>query len=353
MNRVALIALVLLAVPLTGCVDGDDVDGDEVAVAWVEQPQDMDTGEAIDVSWELTGPEGQVPHTGLHWGTDSVDDPSSPADYGNTPHAVEPADAPGTFQTSVTFDEEGTYYFRAHVVLPDGGGQLWTEEVEITVSQGGLGDTPVIITIDEADQGGETGENMTVNWSLTGTANEVQHTGFHWADFSVEDPSSPADYGNSSGVVEPAGVGHSYNATFSEAEPGTYHGRAHVIHDGQHYWSEELEFNVTGTETGENGTEHLVEISDESALGATSSFDPAELTVAPGDTVVWNNTGQASHSVVFENESLEGSEAIEPGANFTWTVPADLAPGDYAYNDGEASVDAGSGTITVEAADGS
>jgi plastocyanin len=54
---------------------------------------------------------------------------------------------------------------------------------------------------------------------------------------------------------------------------------------------------------GGGGTSHTVEMTD----GLV--FEPDSLTVAPGDTVVWENTGSAGHSVTAYEEDLpEGAE---------------------------------------------
>jgi plastocyanin len=57
------------------------------------------------------------------------------------------------------------------------------------------------------------------------------------------------------------------------------------------------------------------------------AFDPAELTVARGDTVVWSNTDFVPHSSTSRN-SAWGSNAI--GANATWRFVAS-ATGRYEY----------------------
>lgn len=50
-------------------------------------------------------------------------------------------------------------------------------------------------------------------------------------------------------------------------------------------------------------------------------FNPSELTIKPGDTVVWTNqeTDGTTHSVVQSNGSEINSPDIAPGQQFTWT----------------------------------
>ncbi len=339
-----MLALVLLAVPLTGCAaDQDDGTMEPVTVEWVQQPQDMDTGQAIDVTWQLDGAEREIQHTGLHWADTSVSDPQSPADYGNSSGVEEPAQVPGEYTTTVTLEDEGTYHFRAHAIVD--GEHVWTSEVEIEVEESGAAEPPVLVSVDDHTADGTVNETLRVNWSLSGAPDEVQHTGFHWADFNVSDPESPADYGNSSGVVEPADVPGSYNATFTEEEPGAYFGRAHAIYDGQHYWSDEIRFRVQTADDGTGDvTHHVVEIE-------TFQFQPGELTVQPGDTINWTNLDDVTHTATFQDtENGTDSGDIAPGGYYNWTVPEDTPEGTYEYVcEYHATM---MGEVTVEAADG-
>lgn len=354
MRRTALgIAALLLAVPLAGCTQdtGDTGDGDgmeePVEVRWVDEPQDMNTNETISMTWELTGPEREITHTGIHYANHSVDDPQSPGDYGNTTKAVEPAEVPGTFDAGESFEEPGTYYFIAHAIVD--GEHIWADEIEVEVSESGPVQGPVSVTIESADEEVTPGETVNVTWQVTGLPSEVPHTGFHWANHSVEDPSSPADYGNDSGVREPADVPGTFNASFVATQPDTLYGRAHVIYEGSHYWSDEIEINVTrAAPAAENVTVKIRDEGPQGLLGAT--FDPQNVTVLAGGNVTWNNTGNASHQIDFENESLEDSPEIPPGETWTWAVPADLALDEYEYTDG-ATASSASGSVTVEAPD--
>ncbi|GAB7095013.1 hypothetical protein JCM30237_21660 [Halolamina litorea] len=61
---------------------------------------------------------------------------------------------------------------------------------------------------------------------------------------------------------------------------------------------------ATGTESGGGGGEtHVVDMTDDLV------FAPKEITIAPGDTVVWENVGSIGHSVTaYEDEIPEGAE---------------------------------------------
>lgn len=55
---------------------------------------------------------------------------------------------------------------------------------------------------------------------------------------------------------------------------------------------------ATGTSTGGGGSTHTVDMTD------SLVFEPAELTVAAGDTVVWENVGSVGHSVTAYGENI-------------------------------------------------
>jgi plastocyanin len=57
-------------------------------------------------------------------------------------------------------------------------------------------------------------------------------------------------------------------------------------------------------------------------------FDPAEITVAPGSTVVWVNQGKEDHTVTADDQSFD-SGYKKKGASFQQAFPR---PGRYAYH---------------------
>lgn len=65
---------------------------------------------------------------------------------------------------------------------------------------------------------------------------------------------------------------------------------------------------TTGGGGGGGGASHTVDMTDQLV------FDPEEITIAPGDTVVWENTGQTGHSVTaYEDEIPDGAEYFASG----------------------------------------
>lgn len=72
-------------------------------------------------------------------------------------------------------------------------------------------------------------------------------------------------------------------------------------------------------------------------------FQPANVTVKPGDTVKWVINKVPPHNVVFDDKTIPNGDkalakslshpALEmtPGKEIELTVPKDLAPGEYSY----------------------
>lgn len=156
---VLVVALLMIAPALAGCAqlpgfggdgaddgaddsddgqDGDDGDEPVTLTVTIDNVSGLvETGETIDVTWSVgtgSGNETEIPHTAVHWGNASVADPQSPADYGNTSGAQEPATVPGTFTTNFTLDEPATIYLRAHARNP-AGTDFWSDEAEVTVQE--------------------------------------------------------------------------------------------------------------------------------------------------------------------------------------------------------------------------
>jgi len=61
------------------------------------------------------------------------------------------------------------------------------------------------------------------------------------------------------------------------------------------------------------------------------SFNPGQLTVAPGTTVTWVNEGQAPHDVTSTDGKGLASTTLQPGDDYSFTFGADDAGMTYAY----------------------
>lgn len=85
---------------------------------------------------------------------------------------------------------------------------------------------------------------------------------------------------------------------------------------------------AAGPRAGFAQTAHAVAATDSLAIPITAwSFEPTELTIAVGDSVVWTVTGQQPHTVTGDDRSW-GSEMLLPGHSFSWTFEAE---GTYGY----------------------
>src|SRR5215203_4440425 len=61
------------------------------------------------------------------------------------------------------------------------------------------------------------------------------------------------------------------------------------------------------------------------------SFDPDQITVAPGTTVTWVNDGQAPHTVTSTDGKELDSATLQPGDTYSFTFKDDDAGETYAY----------------------
>ncbi|MFB6122812.1 MAG: plastocyanin/azurin family copper-binding protein [Haloferacaceae archaeon] len=65
---------------------------------------------------------------------------------------------------------------------------------------------------------------------------------------------------------------------------------------------------AAGTATAQEATTHTVEMTDQ------LKFVPAEITIAPGDTIVWKNVGTVGHSVTaYEDKIPDGAAYFASG----------------------------------------
>ncbi|MGF1677196.1 MAG: plastocyanin [Rivularia sp. (in: cyanobacteria)] len=73
------------------------------------------------------------------------------------------------------------------------------------------------------------------------------------------------------------------------------------------------------------------------------AFEPAKLSVQPGDTIKWVNNKVPPHNVVFDTAQNPAKSAdlaktlshkqlvMSPGQEFTTTIPADAPAGEYTF----------------------
>jgi plastocyanin len=159
-------------------------------------------------------------------------------------------------------------------------------------------------------------ESFMVHWFVdtgSNTTLEITHTAVHWADYSVADPQTPADYGGNASELSVGTIPGNFSANLTLEEAATYYYRAHAIIEDANYWSEERAIDV-----GSAGTTHTVEIV-ESLLGGglTAEMDPDPITIAVGDSIMWSNTDSTAHTATeddgaFDTGSIAGGESSAP-----------------------------------------
>jgi len=86
-------------------------------------------------------------------------------------------------------------------------------------------------------------------------------------------------------------------------------------------------------------TDYEVKMGSDSGLLV---FEPAKLTVQPGDTVTWVNNKMAPHNVIFDESGIPGDKGLAtkishdaltfaPGESYSTTFTEDMPAGTYNY----------------------
>ena len=70
--------------------------------------------------------------------------------------------------------------------------------------------------------------------------------------------------------------------------------------------------------------DHVVRVKD-------FEFDPNDVRIKPGDTIVWINIGNAAHTVTSTSDLEFDENPLDPGKFFTFTFPTDIEDGDFGY----------------------
>lgn len=103
----------------------------------------------IILKWSISSDKpGSTQHTSVHYGKVSVPAPSSPSDYGFSGKVLS-GDLPGNFSDSVTIQEPGIYYMRAHTVVE--GRHFWDDEKTLIVLNPSLQNSIRTITLSGGD----------------------------------------------------------------------------------------------------------------------------------------------------------------------------------------------------------
>ena len=98
---------------------------------------------------------------------------------------------------------------------------------------------------------------------------------------------------------------------------------------------------------------HVVKMVDISTT--EFAFEPAEITVKPGDVIRWEQTVVTPHNVEFREGPFAGTMSeflMTPGQTYEFTIAPGTAPGSFKYLCTPHELMGMVGTITVVAEDG-
>lgn len=238
---------------------------------------------------------------------------------GERPHTV--TDRGGTFDTdpvapgatgTVTFSTPGVYHYFCRINPSRMNGV-------ITVEGDPASPTRRVEALDPAIEGAALSFNP-ATLSVPAGATIV------FANVGGKPHTLTADDGSfDTGVVTPGPEGGRFagtNATLSVSQPGTY-----PFHCEVHPAAMKGTLTVTGEARA--GPAPPSNAPQTAAIDIEDfSFDGAQVSVAPGGTVTWTNTGAAPHTATFDDEALD-TGTLESGDTGTLTAPSQ--PGSYSY----------------------
>jgi hypothetical protein len=109
----------------------------QVSLQILSAPTTVEAGKDFTISWQINSNKKlEIQHTAVHFNSEPVPDPSSPADYKLAASQVLTGTIPGTFEVRfevTTPSQTGTVYYRAHAIVE--GKHYWSEEKSLTVTE--------------------------------------------------------------------------------------------------------------------------------------------------------------------------------------------------------------------------
>lgn len=262
----SLFALMLAAfVALAGCFHdsggggGGGGDGGDTptltSVAFTKAPTTGFAGTKPVACWKVEG-KGKIPHTAIHWDTQSRATATSIAAYqggafypDNATSQVE-VTLPGTFCTGISLPSTppagGKVYLRAHAQIATPG-VLSADERVVTVTEAGSDVVTAVTLLSTASKTPAltgaaspvkvaSNETLVVCWKLEGKGN-VTHTAIHWDSTSHASsdvtfqayPKAAYPDNKSAGADATFAIGKSYCTGIKAPEKGKIFLRAHAI----------------------------------------------------------------------------------------------------------------------------
>lgn len=139
------IAAMLTVFALAGCVspepnvpgdgDGAGVGPETYTITVEEPPTTVTANESFTFNITIEGDvESTTDHAGAHYGNQSSDEPSTTVYDQTCAHSG--GAVPGSFEVTCTISEPGTYYYRGHLRITEGGQthNWWSEEHQVVVA---------------------------------------------------------------------------------------------------------------------------------------------------------------------------------------------------------------------------
>lgn len=196
---------------------------------------------------------------------------------------------------------------------------------------GALSPDAVQIEITDYSESASPGAEIYVTWQLTITAmdngtdenSSFDETGLVYTSDANASGESPDDFENSTGQQENAGEG-TYNATFVVDEPGTIYATAYVTAAGQTKFS-----SPVAIEVGEGGGENNTVSMTDAPAGFLSAYDPQTITIEVGESVVWHNEDDDTHTATADDGSFDTGDVA--AGEYSETVIFD-EEGEFTYS---------------------
>lgn len=172
--------------------------------------------------------------------------------------------------------------------------------------------------------------------NATGANRTVNETGLAWDFVSDIDPREIADYGNHSAAARNTTAPGAWNMSVvvnaTEEDNATQNAtvlylRAYAIGDnGTLYWSNEVEIELEPERLPQTATVAIV------GSGLLAEYDPAEITIQVGDSVVWtnNDTLELSHTATYRSGPVEFDTGNIAAGEASAPIVFDT-PGTYTY----------------------
>lgn len=131
MKKIIIVCSIIIFQLLSGCVSTPTERSNmPFNVSIISYPTNVKGDTNFTVSWLVSGEEGNITHTAVHWGLSKGG--LDVQDYGNF-GKVYTGKIPQEFSTELISPTSGTIYFRAHAIV--NGTDVYSSEYTIKINQ--------------------------------------------------------------------------------------------------------------------------------------------------------------------------------------------------------------------------